>query len=167
MHAATSLPFDSNNLMFRKSVILTEESWLSSNIFVAMVTQWLITVLPSHKWLHLQYFTCNLRLHDAFHWPGQETCQSSTLISFTMPPNFRQSLPKIKIEISAMIARSFALPSPSTIPKQFLSRGGNATIYQLPPYQLHCRRQKNIARVPQLISDGHGIKTNIVFLILN
>ena len=49
LHAATSLPFDSNNLMFPKSVILTEESWLSSNIFVAMVTQWLITVLPSHK----------------------------------------------------------------------------------------------------------------------
>jgi hypothetical protein len=45
-----------------------------------------------------------------------------------MPPNFQQSLPKIKIEISAMIARSFALPSQSTIPKQFLSRGGNATI---------------------------------------
>jgi hypothetical protein len=53
-------------------------------------------------------------------------------------------LPKIKLfEISATIARSFALPSQSMIHKQFLSRDGNATI--LPP--LHYHRQKNIARV--------------------
>jgi hypothetical protein len=53
-------------------------------------------------------------------------------------------LPKSKLfEISAMIARSFALPSHIMIHKQFLSRDGNATI--LPP--LHCRRQTNIPRV--------------------
>jgi hypothetical protein len=53
-------------------------------------------------------------------------------------------LPKIKLfEISATIARSFALPSQSMIHKQFLSRDGIATI--LPP--LHCHRQKSIARV--------------------
>jgi hypothetical protein len=42
----------------------------TSNIFAAMVMQWVITALRCRRtrWLHLQYFTCNICLHNAFHW---------------------------------------------------------------------------------------------------
>ena len=58
--------------------------------------------------------------------------------------NCRQSLPKIKkFELSATIAHYIALPSQIMIHEQFYSRDGNAMILQ----KLHCRREKNIARV--------------------
>jgi hypothetical protein len=75
-----------------------------------MVTQWVITALRCRRtrWLHLQYFTCNICLHNAFHWLVKKRVIHQPWPSLTTPPNFRQSLPKIKwFEMSATMARSF------------------------------------------------------------
>jgi hypothetical protein len=58
-----------------------------------MVTQWVIAALRCRRtrWLHLQYFTCNICLHNAFHWLVKKHVIHQPWPSLTTPPNFRQS----------------------------------------------------------------------------
>ena len=63
---------EKNDEIFRRDLASCKDLSFgyTSNIFAAMVTQWVITAMRCRctRWLHLQYFTCNICLHNAFHW---------------------------------------------------------------------------------------------------